>query len=133
MKPGRDHLPAGRDLDELIAEKVMGWIPGPCTGHTIELPGGWGCDECTAEGQWGFQGHHTKLPRQYSTDIAAAWEVVEKLQKEWIVIINGYQDKWDVEVNMSGKYVSEVYESALTAPHAICLAALEAVSYPTSR
>lgn len=50
---GYETMPAGPELDRLVAERVMGW--GPCTGVDLE--------------QW-----------HPSTDIAHAWEVVERVR-----------------------------------------------------
>lgn len=72
-----DDMPAGREMDALVAEKVMGWILSPAKWlvrdrKAIAIPGNpigpktW--EDLDAPG----------LPR-YSTDIAAAWQVVEKL------------------------------------------------------
>ena len=64
------------ELDALVAEKVMGftvrdgwifeWRPSPCPD---KMPG---C--CVMHSK-----EYPVLPRPHSTDIAAAWEVVEKL------------------------------------------------------
>ena len=99
-------MKAGRELDALVAEKVMGlteedWIAGP-----------------------------TGLPRPYSTDIAAAWEVVEKLRGTHrpFLLSHDFQDgfmKWPVVIVGFGAVV--VHEGQYGAPHAICLAALKAV------
>ena len=124
---------AGRELDALVAEKVMGWQefpylilsddrlsycpPGPVHISTVrEVP-------------------------PYSTSIAAAWEVVEKLRAmnstlelyspgalvndemgihavEWQATFKSWEEPW-------GPHGPSV--EAQTAPHAICLAALKAV------
>ena len=99
-------LKAGRELDALVAEKVMG-LPGAAVG-------GW------------YNPNLLDGPPPYSTDIAAAWEVVEKLlELGWHVDI---EDGWCVIVygGRDGKADSEM-EVGETAPEAICLAALEAV------
>lgn len=105
----------GRELDALVAEKVLGYeiTPGGYTGY---------------------------LP-SFSTDIAAAWEVVEKLRAmnstlelyspgalvndemgihavEWQATFKSWEEPW-------GPHGPSV--EAQTAPHAICLAALKAV------
>jgi hypothetical protein len=86
---------AGRELDALVAEKVMGW---------------------------NFQ------RSAFSTDIASAWEVVEKLQALEYTFINLLWDGqgWDIEMGQDGHDIScDTY--ADTFPLAICLAALKAV------
>lgn len=91
---------AGRELDALIAEKVM--------GDPLQLKMALG-------------------PRHYSTDIAAAWEVVEKLRTaKYELLICTFSGKWSVDVLHTGKSIDVA--NADTAPHAICLAALNAVS-----
>ena len=120
-------MKAGRELDALIAEKVMGW-------------------EATADGlYWDARQKRTRLvlgsaiakKREEmgiengpgfvfapSTDIAAAWEVVEKA------------DLWSLYGSIGdGPYRAciqfedrEGLMTADTAPLAICLAALKAVS-----
>lgn len=132
-------MKAGRELDRLVAEKVMKQ-PKPPYVHTCHIQpirdGIWVChpyyergDECAWE------------PIPFSTDIAAAWQVVERLCN-WdvddnMLILKGQgpdiereppngkaQSWWDAEINGTwGKALAE----APTAPHAICLAALKAI------
>ena len=76
-----DSIPAGVELDKLIAEKVMGWRLGaPHYVHGPLMHGG------SMQRAWEGPG----LPRadgsspfsrgfKPSTDISAAWEIVEKL------------------------------------------------------
>lgn len=115
MKPGRE-------LDALIAEKVMG-IKNPTP----------------QQNSFGLQVHE-EIPR-YSTDIALAWKVIKNIK----------QLPWDrnnpndsgVEVRLTWCTANKNWEcfiwneqmiraTARTAPHAICLAALKAhdVSVP---
>lgn len=107
---------AMRQLDALIAEHVMGWTK-------ISL-------EKTISGEEKIygkppdqQGMDLVIP-EYSTDIAAAWEVVEKLRSMGKDIeLRGHApyepDNWQVVVN------DEFYTEG-PAPLAICLAALKA-------
>lgn len=110
-----------RELDAKVAELVMGYelikirdiyVEGAWNGDNpdslIELP------------------HQEKLPH-YSTDIAAAWKVVEKFSfdlKDW----NGCGEE-DYRGYTCKLYDgrTQVEETADTAPLAICLAALKAV------
>lgn len=124
MKPGRE-------LDVLIAEKVMGWklycYEGDVYAHE---PGQYG-DAAKNDG-WCWEGDtypENRESHQFapSTDIAAAWEVVEKLSTNgWAVKMQiGFDSSryyWDCEVFIEESH----YGSAKTAPHAICLAALKA-------
>lgn len=128
-------MKAGRELDTLVAEKVMGW-------------------EATADGlYWDARQKRTRLvlgsaiakKREEmgiengpgfvfapSADIAAAWEVVEKL----VSTPGPNGDHHSVQVDYSGDAVVVIDENedwqvsaiADTAPLAICLAALKAVS-----
>lgn len=99
MKPGRE-------LDALVAEKVMGWT-----------------EVCGYEGE--YKGYWKILPK-YSTDIAAAWAVVElPLFDGWAIGRNA-SGKWEVFNPWENNFVVSVAD---TAPHAICLAALKAVGY----
>lgn len=105
-------LPPGRELDALIAEKVM---QNPLGRPSFE------------EGQKYF------LDLQhYSTDIAAAWEVVERLGLAiGINEVRPEEGKWICLKDMGeGEgWLFGIFEGAYadTAPHAICLAALKAV------
>lgn len=129
-------LPAGRELDALIAERVMGW-------KVIET------DDCNGEdnfwlskdGQHPFEGEYgddLELPA-YSTSIADAWKVVEKMRaaRTWDFSVSWHQgydtafgvDGWECEINgWDDTRYERVATSDIqkTAPHAICLAALRA-------
>jgi len=128
-------MEAGRELDALVAEKVFGkespkWYT--IVGDNEYDYGG--ISSCSpGEGTLGWIGPQQVFwPNQpskgihacshYSTDIAAAWEVVEKASGEgphkWS--ITNEHDTWYVSANG----VAEA--EADTAPHAICLAALKA-------
>lgn len=157
LKPGREKSEAlmpGRAFDALVAEKVMGWkIIGenehtkPFHKPSKDYPGkiidDWdskgphkrfvgeglgeygkeiievylcGCDKSTGE-----------VPH-YSTSIAAAWEVVEKLKKECYAFeVTWFKDgTW--ECGFHGKGLTTPMDfTAVSASHAICLAALKAV------
>lgn len=105
-------LVAGRDLDALVAERVMGW-EAPTWHH----PEGWGTSD-------------SSIPH-FSTDISAAWEVVEKMRPDWTLdfraTCEGYFASFD---NMSQTFEHFSRESAA---HAICLAALKALESPVTR
>lgn len=115
-------LPAGPELDRLVAEKVMGWT-SDC--------GVWNCHR-----QW--HASHDILARttdgwRPSTNIAHAWEVVEAkhpphfvLQLQWLDSIQLWECHWDFKRCFNGE--ATISSTAQTAPHAICLAALKAVS-----
>lgn len=107
MKPGRE-------LDTLVAEKVMGMTRQ-------------GTNSLNGEAWFRIAGieHTSRTAPSYSTDISAAWEVWEA----------PHCDAWRIGRSPSnGHYeITNPYEdnflvaSAPTAPHAICLAALKSV------
>lgn len=112
-------MEAGRELDALVAERVMGITkPEHFVPKNIWLP-------------------------HYSTSIEHAWAVVEKIADKNI-LVGRYYDKWvcsNVCSDVWGCYFDEpkryeqmndhnFFEQADTAPHAICLAALKAIEAP---
>lgn len=111
MKPGRE-------LDTLVAEKVMGLKEDYLS-----------CPTCKYDGVMGGLGY---LP--YSTDITAAWLVVEKMHthpKPVLQLAAPQQDfcneRWRAEFSRKWWHEGSPYEYACngeTAAHAICLAAL---------
>lgn len=106
---------AGRELDALVAEKVMGWKPCVTQDHP-----GWVYFDSGAGGG--------KIAPAFSTDIAAAWEVVEKLSPRYAIrILNDATPgpSWCCE--MAHGYGNDIEVEAETAPLAICRAALEAI------
>lgn len=94
---------------------------------------GWGETEIAEvkanhESDWIF-GHSWQclaVVRPYSTDIAAAWEVVEKMREDGDLRIEEYAEGWLVVSRLSDG--REVDGQATTAPLAICLAALSAAT-----
>jgi len=116
-----DQLQAGFELDELIAEEVMGWICDergawvvpteidgcghmPNSGYCID---GWECDRFSP-----------------SEEIHHAWEIVEKmLSKGYDFELYGYASTKLYDCHFSG--IGLV--SAETMPLAICNAAIQAV------
>lgn len=110
---------AGRELDALVAEKVMGWKRyGRRNSGTWTAPGGFNA----SAGSW----------PTYSTDIAAAWEVVEAMQKKaWVTEVSAdcFVDGRPAGFTAHCWYDddSRHYATADTAPLAICRAALQAM------
>lgn len=114
MKPGRE-------LDALIAEKVMGEKCFHRMGFTREIFSDTAeckkCDDMIEMQEYEIQSHFKP-----STEIKSAWEVVEKLaayrpSKFVIEKCGAWLVKFDDGLFTPGK----------TAPHAICLAALKTV------
>lgn len=134
-----------RELDILVAEKVMGFVPV----KPGEPPhSGWR----NAKGYWFPLESYPDTPGvpHFSTSIRDAWEVVEHFRsKEWGEK-HGYYDVWisaaggnypywcaekrdakntvEIFINTGAKHREIARgESDISVPHAICLAALEAV------
>ncbi len=137
MTPVASLPAAGRALDTLVAEKVMGleWRDGKmyCRGD------GWypkDAPECNRRDDRDYlinpPEYRSSLPN-YSWDIAAAWEVVEKMLETHSVDVNAIPGESVIQwgATMQKMPFAERYPEhgacAKTAPLAICLAALEAV------
>ena len=120
----------GRELDALIAEKVM-----ECSvSYIIHSPEPrCGCRSQHHNGRVGeaYIDHGQlcvlRAIPEYSTNIAAAWEVVEKMRENQTVGIHEYSEGWEVVLIGPGCAVAD--GQADTAPHAICLAALQVVGH----
>lgn len=134
-------MQAGRELDALIAEKVMGLVLCRCTEETKEKkrseflahfdkdpfgPPRPTVGHTGSNGGCNWCGHMT--PAQYSTDIVAAWEVFNK--------IVSYSRLYEGDISTSNGGTTwcccfttrkTVIDWADTAPLAICLAALRTV------
>lgn len=128
-------MTAGRELDALVHAKVMGhpeqcWHPNaekvdPKHTTLIRCPD---CGETFGDSTYVLA--LSTLPR-YSTDIAAAWSVVEKMRGEGVYIdVQPRCDRWDTVAGWQGPDDGDIWEqvslTADTAPLAICLAALRA-------
>ena len=129
---------AGRELDALVAEKVMGtekpsreFAPHPYSSNTIHTSRCW---------HWHY-GENDWLPMPYSADIAAAWETVEAMAAKHSTLKlfspgARMNDEHDVHAT---RWAARFYSwgppwgpsgptcEGESAPHAICLAALKAV------
>jgi hypothetical protein len=95
-----------RERDALVAVNVMGW---EVVRGTVVPPG--------------YESWSKPEVPSYTTDISAAWEVVEKMD-EWIVQRARDGDYWVTVRFGESWYLSGWVKSA---PEAICLAALKAV------
>lgn len=135
-------LKPGRELDEIIATRVMRWEKRRTWPPTPERPEGTGERVWASPGSKGYDFHwyvddydgdlNCGEPAQVgfkpSTSIEAAWEVVDKLGG------NMFQLHYDTRYGTEGvKGWSVILDGSVmcqfvdTAPHAICLAALKAV------
>ncbi len=118
-------MQAGRELDLLVAEKVMSWTGPRCTfvgfGAMLRAPDG-----------------HYDVPPHYSRDIAAAWLVVGHLTSRYHWRISSPFDPKHADCRLwfagltphsctgwNGRPDLEC--GGQTAPEAICLVALKAV------
>lgn len=126
-------LPAGRELDALVTEKVMGWERIPTSADTPELE---------AYPQFCEDGTFRGAPPNYSTDIAAAWLVVEAMvhrdrrcQSRVSVTYDWFKQEWTCAFFGEGNPLvgGSGGHRAPTVMLAICHAALAAVSPPPSR
>lgn len=146
-----DTMEAGRELDALVAEKVMGWTA------VFRLAGGnipYGfpdddynrdVDEHRKHGTCGFPTDYHREPiPEYSTDISAAWEVVEHFrQRQWTVKLVGHEwydgGRWEctlldaLDTERSRALDTQRHNADKqgwdepSAPLAICRAALKAI------
>ena len=139
-------MKAGRELDARIATEVMGWIMHP-SWDCLAPPGFpseeemWTPWEVWDDGDdWGMSrkpikgkvmpgivmdgSGKPKLP-DYSADIAAAWQVIEKLLKH--PHIEHFELNW-LGVDKGWFCYITAPTKASTVPLVICLAALEAIA-----
>ena len=139
-----------RDLDALVAEKVMGWTRagadyGIRPGHrkSKDYPG-------TIINDFGSKGPHdflcfpgyqdkyiafcgcehtADLP-DYSTDISSAWLVVEKIRERYAIEIYAFPAAypgWKIRLPLDIDAALVVAARDESLPRAICLAALKSV------
>lgn len=143
---------AGRELDALVAEKVMGWervldgeetarvfgqiakVEGGVRGVALRVP------KELLDGQtnpivWIDSRNETGTARKvlphYSTDIAAAWLVWDRItEKDYDLAL---QRDWNLPrewvVTKSDSDCRAIFAYGSTAPLAICRAALQAVGH----
>ena len=112
-------MEAGRELDAIVAEKVMG------LKVVRNKKGGWSIGPASWDDFAGEMIMSNPLPN-YSGDIAVAWDVVEHLTKEKMFFhIQKRSFKYFEYYVFFGNAPSR---TADTAPLAICLAALSYIS-----
>jgi len=113
-------MDAKRELDEFVAIHIFDWSDFWTNGILLygHSPG---------ERAMGIDAERSPVPH-YSTDIAAAWLVVEKLAAQGLRLsLDAFGgDPWWVEF-ADEQWARGAQATANTAPHAICLAALKAV------
>lgn len=112
-------------MDALVAEKVMGLVTcadpvGRCDGAKLGL--------C-----WAYKpGEAGSELQRYSTDIAAAWQVLEKLRErfEAVAVVSDAQTGPGADPSKGWVCFGQrphFQAEGVTAPEAICRAALKAV------
>jgi hypothetical protein len=120
-----DAMPTGRDLDAIVAEKVMGWLE--VRKQSIANAMG----QHVMDDYVGLPASGAPQPvlvPRYSTMIQEAWKVADRLRGEtqFVAVISGKGPQgvqpWICKVNREGSFLEERAE---TAPLAICLAALK--------
>lgn len=120
-----DEMPAGREMDALVAEKVMGWKREWVTNSATLMRREVFCPPGVIG--WISSGEKDGIPNEvpyYSTSISAAWEVVEKMEADGVGCkLSNYAPGWRAEF-----YKNEGDAGADTAALAICRSALRAVS-----
>jgi hypothetical protein len=121
----------GRELDALVAEKILGCKVG--RHARLRTDAGEPDYICECDG---YPHQHpwiddTRYLPDYSSDMSAAWEIIEKLKErfdgqfsfsggEWTFLLGTLDAGGDLQNGA-------VYASSASAPHAICLAALKAL------
>lgn len=126
-------LPAGPELDRIVAERVMGWRwrRSNVTGRRALYPADGPWPEWMTESASGAEeecrDHWAASLPPYSTDVAAAWMVVERVEPG-LSHIGVTAPGWEVVIYRApdGGEPVEIVESGPTAPLAICRAALAA-------
>jgi hypothetical protein len=161
LRPGQTvELKAGRELDALVAERVMGLIP--CAQwRSVNFGSGGGPTmmshsekDSPHPGQQCYPAvpgldHPYNKPASYSTDIAAAWQVVERMRElgfrcmlELLVSAGTIGPPWHVNPEVASASFRRVggeasldealhknwwYSKAETMPLAICIAVLKSI------
>lgn len=132
-------MPAGRELDRAVAQGVFGLpertLDDPCPNCGGEMRNCGIRARCFNCDEW----IHAPY-RDYSTDIAAAWDVVEKMHaRGWLFHVLAMVDGWVVNAREYALPPDGDWQKAMntpgfvqepgdTAPETICRAALSAVT-----
>lgn len=119
-----ESLKAGRELDEIVATDVMGWKKIETISGIQWIPN---------DNRHPNSNIHGLNPPDYSTDMSAAWEVVEKLSVAYMVSVRVYPTPYSLKLKGTevkiyteqGHRLVTVCEDNKDTPLVICLAALE--------
>jgi len=115
-------LKPGRELDALVAEKVMGLsFKKMGNKYVYQIP--------CPEKRKGCAVWHGEEVSPYSIDIAAAWEVVEKVKGFLFSRRKRFKQELSNIFTHNELKISPEEWVFLINPHAICLAALKAVNF----
>lgn len=119
-----NNMKPGQEMDALVAEKVMGWtIYDPRENPEYYEPGG----RVYGQPVGRIDDVAREIPK-LSTDIGAAWMVVEKMREMGkYVSVECYSGK-SHEIFPYICDIEDTATNAKTAPWAICVAALREVS-----
>jgi hypothetical protein len=114
------NMPASAEMDVMIAEQVLGWKRD--FGRWVDRDGNkfWTIEP--DEDYYACENQCTHFTP--STEIAPAWEVVEKLGLSVLKVQDGWQARKHVSMS------DETSSNGETAPLAICRAALLALNQP---
>jgi hypothetical protein len=125
-----DGRTAGRELDALVAEKVMGW--GQVRKQSIANALG----QHVMDDFVGLPTPAATIPQlvpRYSMMIQEAWKVADELRgrSQFVAVISGLGPQgvqpWICKINRDGGFIEERADSAALA---ICLAALKSAGIP---
>ena len=129
-------MKAGRELDALVAEKVMGLKKSIRLHSTTDMIDAYINNPYFTDVVRKEDLHHVE-PLHYSTSIAAAWEVVEKLSErrdphdeQWAVHISKRKSNLFYSQFCKGCVCHTAEAEADTPSLAICLAALKTLEVP---
>lgn len=127
---GIDSMPAGTEMDALVAERVMGCKPEPWLDSH-----GYKSYRCTCLLSYPHNSQTGPMAdldlKSYSNDIAAAWEVVEKISllHNWDLFPNEWKSNYSLHTLCFVIYdgTTSYTGKGSTAALSICRAALKAV------
>jgi hypothetical protein len=122
-----NEMEAGREMDALVAENVMGWKPHKVISCPFNKEG---CLVYHYEGDW--RPNWKDIVPNYSTDIKDAWKVVEKMDAGgYSLDITRYPNekcRVNFHIPFSSRLKDNVTAEGKEFPLAICRAALLAVA-----
>ena len=140
-----DSMPAGCEMDALVADRVMQWQHIDWWMGSL-LAKGW---DGFWDGEWvrwitipESDADDRAEPWSPSTDIMAAWQVIEKMREGYSISIHTIGSIWQCTLEIKDHktrfpvevaHAGDAFADADTAPLAICRATLMAVRDNVSR